>query len=105
MPGMEQEHLFSFELPRIELFLVLPSMPYRHYRLERFVVECLGENARLVKGQGQHYDVQFPILQHRGQIGGQTFFDFERHGRCALAQSRDQIRQDVGSDSGDHAEP
>lgn len=102
--GVEKQYFFAFELPCVDLCFVLPSMPDRHHRFERFVVECLGENARLVKRQGNHDHIQFSVFQHGGQIDREGFFDFEGHSRRAFVKRRDQIRQDVGSDRGDDAE-
>lgn len=102
--GVEKQHFFAFELPYVDLCFVLPSMSDRHHRFERFVVECLGENARLVKRQGNHDHIQSAVFQHRGQIGREGFLDFEGHGRRALVKRQDQIRQDVGSDCRDDAE-
>ena len=77
----------------------------RDDRLEGFVVEGLGENARFFKRQRDHDHVQFSALQHGRQIDGQIFFDFERHAGCAFVQKGDQVWQQIRPRRGDHTEP
>ena len=104
MAGPEQQNGFAAEVVGAHRRAPRPGMRGRQHHHEFLAVQRRDVHAGFAKRQRQNDRVQSALLQAHAQIGGETLLHDERHAGRALAQNRNQVRQQIGADGVDHAE-
>ena len=76
-----------------------------HYHAEGFIVKRLRHDAGIGERQRQDRDLELAVFQLLRQLCGKILLQQQRHFRRALVQQRDELRQQVGPDGKNRADP